>query len=148
METTEGEWARAEALARELVEMQPTHRTAHAFLGLADFKAARYASADEHFKAASANPIGELTSTLARAWVAEAQGKTTEALALLDAPKQPDWAQYYLRYHRALLGRLRPAAAPRHAPPTSAFPRTISARCASRWPTPGTPPTAAIPSWR
>jgi tetratricopeptide (TPR) repeat protein len=104
METTEGEWARAEALARQLVEMQPTHRTAHALLGLADFKAARYAAADEHFKAVSGNPIGELTSAMARAWVAEAQGKTTEALGLLDAPKLPDWAQFYLRYHRALIG--------------------------------------------
>jgi tetratricopeptide (TPR) repeat protein len=104
METTEGEWSRAEALARELVESQPNHRTAHALLGLADFKAQRYASADEHFKAVSGNPIGELTSLLARAWVAEAQGKTTEALALLDAPKLPDWAQFYLRYHRALIG--------------------------------------------
>jgi tetratricopeptide (TPR) repeat protein len=104
METTEGEWARAEALARQLVEMQPTHRTAHALLGLADFKAGRFAAADEHFKAVSGNPIGELTSAMARAWVAEAQGKTADALALLDAPKLPDWAQFYLRYHRALVG--------------------------------------------
>ena len=66
-----------------------THRTAHAFMGLADFKAQRYAAADEHFKAASGNPIGELTSTLARAWLYQAQDKTQEALALLDAPKQP-----------------------------------------------------------
>ena len=72
-------------------------------MGLVDFKAQRYAAADEHFKSASANPIGELTSTLARAWLYQAQDKTQEALALLDAPKQPDWAQYYLRYHRALL---------------------------------------------
>src|SRR6201999_2601925 len=70
---------------------------------VADFKAERYEAADEHFKAASANPIGELASTLARAWVLQAQGKTNEALALLDSPRQPDWAQYYLRYHRALL---------------------------------------------
>ena len=75
-----------------------------AFMGLVEFKAQRYEAADEHFKAASANPIGELTSTLARAWLYQAQDKTQEALAVLDAPKQPpDWAQYYLRYHRALL---------------------------------------------
>jgi tetratricopeptide (TPR) repeat protein len=104
METTEGEWPRAEALARELVASQTNHRTAHALLGLADFKAGQYAAADEHFKAVSGNPIGELTSALARAWVAEAQGKTSEALALLEVPKLPDWAQFYLRYHRALIG--------------------------------------------
>ena len=103
MELIEGNWARAEELARELVKVQPAHRTAHAFMGLIEFKAQRYEAADEHFKTASANPIGELTSTLARAWLYQAQGKTQEALAVLESPKQPDWAQYYLRYHRALL---------------------------------------------
>lgn len=103
MELVEGNWPRAEALARELVKAQPGHRTAQAFMGLTEFKAQRYATAEEHFKAASANPIGELTSTLALAWLYQAQGKTQEALAVLESPKQPDWAQYYLRYHRALL---------------------------------------------
>ena len=104
MELIEGNWARTEELARALIKAQPTHRTAHAFMGLIEFKAQRYEAADEHFKAANANPIGELTSTLARAWLYRAQDKTQEALAVLDAPKQPpDWAQYYLRYHRALL---------------------------------------------
>ena len=103
MELVEGNWPRAEELARELVKAQPTHRTAQAFMGLIEFKAQRYAAAEGHFKAANANPIGELTSTLALAWLYQAQGKTQEALAFLDSPKQPDWAQYYLRYHRALL---------------------------------------------
>src|SRR5712671_5052684 len=103
MELMEGNWPRSEQLARELSELQPPRRMAHAFMGLVDFKAQRYAAADEHFKSAGANPIGELTSTLARAWLYQAQDKTQEALALLDAPKQPEWAQYYLRLHRALL---------------------------------------------
>jgi tetratricopeptide (TPR) repeat protein len=103
MEATEARWPDAERLARNLVKAQPAHRLAHAFLGLVDFKAGRYDASIENFKLASANPIGELTSTLARAWVHQAQGKTQEALSLLDAPKQPDWAQYYLRYHRALI---------------------------------------------
>jgi tetratricopeptide (TPR) repeat protein len=72
-------------------------------MGLVEFKAKNYEAADEHFKAAAANPIGELTSTLARAWLYLAEGKPQEALATLDAPRQPEWAQYYLRYHRALL---------------------------------------------
>jgi tetratricopeptide (TPR) repeat protein len=113
MEISEGNWSRAEALARELMQAQPSNRTARSFMGLMDFKAERYAAADEHFKAASANPIGELTSTLARAWLYLAEGKAQEALGLLDAPKQPEWAQYYLRYHRALLADVagRPAEA-------------------------------------
>jgi len=103
MELTEGNWTRTEELARELVGRQPAHRTAHAFLGVVDFKAQRYAAADEHFRAANANPIGELTSTLARAWTYQAEGRSEEALAALESPKQPEWAQFYLRYHRALL---------------------------------------------
>jgi len=103
MDVTGGDWPSAERLARQIVAAQPTHRTAQAFMGLVELKAQRYVAADEHFKAASANPIGELTSTLARAWTYQAQGKTQEALALFDAPKLPEWAQYYLRYHRALL---------------------------------------------
>jgi len=106
METTEGNWAEATRLGRMLVEKQPTHRTAHAFIGLVDFARADYDAADRHFIAASANPIGELTSALSRAWTLQAQGKTQEALTLLDAPKQPEWAQYYLRYHRALIADL------------------------------------------
>lgn len=106
METTEGNWAEATRLGRMLIEMQPTHRTAHAFIGLVDFAGADYDAADRHFIAASANPIGELTSALSRAWTLQAQGKTQEALSLLDAPKQPEWAQYYLRYHRALIADL------------------------------------------
>ena len=103
MELVEGDWSRAEALAKTLAHLDPPRRTAHAFMGLVDLKARRYADAEEHFKAASANPIGELTSTLARAWLYQAQDRTQEALAVLDAPKQPEWAQYYLRFHRALL---------------------------------------------
>ena len=103
MELMQGNWPRSEELAHELSELQPPRRMAHAFLGLVDFKAQRYAEADEHFKSAAANPIGEMTSTLARAWLFQAQGKTQEAVTLLDTPKQPDWAQYYLRFHRALL---------------------------------------------
>ncbi len=119
MELTEGNWSRAETLARELAQSQPTNRTARSFMGLVEFKAKQYAAADEHFKAASANPIGELTSTLARAWLYLADGKAQEALATLDSPRQPEWAQYYLRYHRALLAD----AAERHADARAAYER-------------------------
>lgn len=103
MELTQGSWPRAEALAGELARTQPTHRIARTLVGLANFKAGRYAEADGHIQAAGGNPIGELTSALARAWTLQAQGKTDEALTMLEAPKLPEWAQYYLRFHRALL---------------------------------------------
>jgi tetratricopeptide (TPR) repeat protein len=119
MELMQGNWPRSEELARELSELQPPRRMAHAFLGLVDFKAQHFAEADEHFKSAAANPIGEMTSTLARAWLYQAQGKTQEALTLLDTPKQPDWAQYYLRFHHALLAD----QAGRHAEARAAYER-------------------------
>lgn len=103
MEASEGNWPRVEMLARKLIAAQPAHRTARAFLGLVAFKEGRYQEAEDHFKEANNHPIGELTSTLARAWIYQAQNKTQDALNLLDGNKLPDWALYFLRYHRALI---------------------------------------------
>ena len=103
MEASEGNWARVEELARKLIAAQPSHRTARAFLGLVAFKEGRYQEAEAHFTEASGHPIGELTSTLARAWIHQAQNKTQDALNVLDKQRLPDWAAYFLRYHRALI---------------------------------------------
>src|SRR4029079_4543285 len=70
------------------------------------FKHRDYKEADEHFSAARQGPIADLASILARAWVQQADGKTTEALATLDALSGADWAQFYQRYHRALIADL------------------------------------------
>jgi tetratricopeptide (TPR) repeat protein len=101
--TAGADWARVEDLANKLAKLRPYHRAARAFLGLAAFKAGRYQEAEEHFKASSANPIGELTSALARAWTYQAQNRTQDAINLLDSHRLPDWANYFLRYHRALI---------------------------------------------
>lgn len=106
MEISNGSWPRAIALAEELVARQPTNRMARLALGLSEFKAGNYAKADDHFKSASNSPIGELTSSLVRAWVRLAEGKGEAALELLNVPRQAEWAQYYLRYHRALIADL------------------------------------------
>jgi tetratricopeptide (TPR) repeat protein len=103
MEATSGNWPRAVKLAEELSKKQPNHRMAQIFLGIASFKSGDFDKADTHFQAAGEGPIGELTGTLARAWVEQARGKTQAALTLLDSPKQAEWAQFYLRYHRALI---------------------------------------------
>jgi tetratricopeptide (TPR) repeat protein len=102
-QVTEGNWQTATPLAEKLVKIQPGHRMAQAYMGLTEFKKSNFTEADTRLKAAAVNPIGELTSLLARAWVKQAAGKTQEALDLLDAPKQPEWAQVFLRYHKALL---------------------------------------------
>ncbi len=106
MEATEANWPRAILLADELAQKQPQHRMARLFLGLAAFKNNNLKAADDHLAAASNGPIGELTSALARAWVKLAANDAEKALAILDIPKQAEWAQYYLRYHRALVADL------------------------------------------
>ena len=103
MEATEGNWARAEPLAAGLAKSKPDHRMARLFLGLSEFKRGRFADAEEHFKASAVNPIGELMALLARAWTRQADGRTRDALELLDTTKQPDWALALVRFHRALL---------------------------------------------
>src|SRR5690606_38745058 len=113
MEATEGDWLRAVELAQILVRIEASHRTAQLVLGLNAFKMGNYKAADEHFGAAGSGPIGELTSSLARAWVKLAIGDVDGALRLLNAGKRAEWAQFYLRYHRALIADLgrRPAEA-------------------------------------
>ena len=103
MDATEGRFERAIKLSAQLVEEQPTHRMARLMLGLQEAKADRWAQAGEHFKASASSPMGELTSALARAWMLAAQGNTKAAIDLLDGVKQAEWAQFYIRYHKALI---------------------------------------------
>lgn len=103
MELSSGRYDRAKPLAEKLVTLQAQHRLGRLYLGLDAFKAGNFDAADEHFKAAGSGPIGELTTALMRAWLMRARDKVSDALDLLDQPKQADWAQFYLRYHRALI---------------------------------------------
>ncbi|MFN3868037.1 MAG: tetratricopeptide repeat protein [Hyphomicrobiaceae bacterium] len=103
MEASAGNWDRVTDLADQLVTHQPQNRLARLFLGLSAFKGGQYAKADAQFIAGGTGPIGELTTSLMRAWVKRAENQTDEALQLLEAPRQAEWAQFYLRYHRALI---------------------------------------------
>lgn len=103
MDATEGRWEAALMLAEQLAKAQPTHRTAQLLLGLSAAKAGRYQEAQEHIKASGTGLMGELTSTMARAWLSLAEGNAKAAIDIIDGGKQPEWAQAYLRYHRALI---------------------------------------------
>jgi len=92
LEAASAHWDRAIRLANELVKVEPAHRIAQFLLGCDAFKRGDYKEADEHFSAARQGPIADLTSTLARAWVQEADGKPDEALATLDSLSDADWA--------------------------------------------------------
>lgn len=103
METMDGNWPRAIEFAQGLVTKEPGHRMARLLLGIDSFRASNFKKADEHFAAAAENPIGELTSALARGWTKLAAQDANGAMAAVEMPRQPDWAQFYLRYHRALI---------------------------------------------
>ena len=103
LEAASAHWDRAIQLAKELVKIEPSHRIAQFLLGCDAFKRGDYKEADEHFAAARQGPIADLTSILARAWVQQAAGKTDDAFATLDSLSDADWAQFYQRYHRALI---------------------------------------------
>lgn len=106
MEASEGDWVRAVELAQVLVGIDDSHRMAQLVLGLNAFKMSNFEAAERHFSAAGSGPIGELTASLARAWVKLATGDVDGALGLVNAGKQPEWAQFYLHYHRALIADL------------------------------------------
>ena len=103
MQSAEGRFDDAIAFAKQLLEKQPTHRMAKLVLGLADAKAGRFAEASDNFAGSAVGVMGELTSALSRAWMMTAQGDGKGALDLLDGLKQAEWAQYFIRYHKALI---------------------------------------------
>jgi tetratricopeptide (TPR) repeat protein len=103
MEASQGSWDKALRLSQSLVKMEPQHRMAQMFLGLGAFRNGDWKDAERNFKSAASGPIGELTSSLAMAWIKLAQNQPGEALDLLVVPRQAEWAQFYLRYHRALI---------------------------------------------
>lgn len=106
MELASGRFDRAHELAERLVAIQPTNRMAQTLLALSAFKKQDYATADTHMTAASEGPIGELTATIGRAWIKSAAGDLQGALDVIDTPKQAEWAQFYLYYHRGLIADL------------------------------------------
>jgi tetratricopeptide (TPR) repeat protein len=103
LEARAGHWDRASELANELIKVEPSHRFAQFLLGIKAFQRGDYKKADVHFAAARQGPIADLASTLARAWVQEADGEHSKAFEALDRLSNADWAQYYQRYHRALI---------------------------------------------
>jgi tetratricopeptide (TPR) repeat protein len=103
LEAASADWDDAVRLANDLVKNDSTNRIARFLLGIDAFKQGRYDEADKHFAEARQGPIADLTSTLARAWVKQAAGKPEEAFATLDELSNADWAQFYQRYHRALI---------------------------------------------
>ena len=103
MQAAEGRFDEAIALARQLAEKQPAHRMAKLVLALAEAKAGQFAPAKESFAGSAVGVMGELTSALSQAWMLVGQGNAEGAVDLLDRLKQAEWAQFFIRYHKALI---------------------------------------------
>jgi tetratricopeptide (TPR) repeat protein len=103
LEVANGDWNRAIDLGNKLVEADPTHRIARFLLGLHATQQEKFDEAEEDFASARQGPIADLASTLSRAWVEQARGNTDKALSTLDGLSNASWAQFYQRYHRALI---------------------------------------------
>jgi tetratricopeptide (TPR) repeat protein len=76
---------------------------ARLLLALADFRAGQFEAADKHLVASMGNPVADLTASITRAWMKQAQGDTAAALAHLAEPKAAEPILQFYRYHRALL---------------------------------------------
>ncbi len=106
-EAAEGNFERATALARRVINNQGGHRLAHMWLATDAVRLRQFALANEHLgKSAGGGPIGELTATLARSWVRLAEGNSAGAIDLLRNFRIAEAAQNYVRYHRALVSDL------------------------------------------
>ena len=128
IEVAEADWATARPLAARLAKSadgisETTRRVVQLYLGVAAFKDGDYKAADTAFTASMGTPVSDLTGGIARAWTKMAAGSPGEALALLDAGNQQEWAQQYIRYHRGLAADL----AGRRTDARAAFERTFKA---------------------
>lgn len=105
-EMASGDFSSAVAHAETLSKEGKAGSFAMAVLGTRAFKAKNYAEALTDFGNLGSNPVAELSSMLARAWTMLAQGKGQEAVDSIDVGRHVQWAQEYVRFHRALIADL------------------------------------------
>jgi Flp pilus assembly protein TadD len=103
-----GEFTEAHELAEDLVNREGEHKVASFFLGIEAFKQGRHGEAEKHFVAGGSGPIADLTSRLARAWVAFERGKVTEALKITSDSEtaRTQGAQQIEMLHSAMIADL------------------------------------------
>ena len=106
MDVAEGRITEALDMSRRLIGLHSSHRIAGLVIGADAAKQGRFADAGEAFKLAAVSLVGEVTSSLTVAWSKFAVGDVDGALNEIDGLKQAEWAQFYLRYHKALINDL------------------------------------------
>ncbi|KAB2851590.1 MAG: tetratricopeptide repeat protein [Hyphomicrobiaceae bacterium] len=106
VEAADGNMMRAAELAEEIIRREPNYLWARIFLGVRDFKAGARDKAEAHFNAVGTSPVGDLTSTLARAWVKLSANDGKGALEVVEGIKAIDSAQYFYLLHKGLIADL------------------------------------------
>ena len=99
----QGDLAKAEPLAQQVIKTNSQQRTARIVLGLKEFKARRYAEARADFNEAAYTPFGVLTSALLSAWSFAGEGSMNAALHELDKLDGQDAFANYKSFHSALI---------------------------------------------
>jgi tetratricopeptide (TPR) repeat protein len=102
-EVMQGEIAKAEPLAAQVIKTNSQQRMARLVLGLKEFRARRFAEARNHFDEAAYTPLGTLTSTLLDAWAFAGEGSLNAALKALDKLDGQDGFTNYKALHTALI---------------------------------------------
>ena len=63
----------------------------------------KYAEASEILSSSDAGPLADLSLDISRAWALHGEGKTDEALELIDQLNGPDWFEVFKATHQALI---------------------------------------------
>lgn len=102
----QGDVAKSESLAAQVIKSNSQQRAARLVLGLAAFKAKHYADARDHFNEAAYTPFGTLTSVLLNAWAYAGENQYTAALHELDRLDAQDAFAGSKAFHAALISDL------------------------------------------
>jgi tetratricopeptide (TPR) repeat protein len=97
-----GELAKAEDLAERVITFNSEHRMARLVLGLRDMKAGKYEDARIHFTESAYTPIGELSSSMLKAWTFVGENNLNAALAELKSLEENESFINFKLFHEAL----------------------------------------------
>jgi tetratricopeptide (TPR) repeat protein len=102
----QGDVAKSEAIALQVVKLNSQHRMAQTVLGLKEFRNRRFPEARAHFQEAAYTPLGTLTSALLSAWSYAGEGSLNAALHELDKLDEQDAFANYKALHAGLIADL------------------------------------------
>jgi len=103
LELATGNSGKAKRLAVKLIKIEPAHKLGRLFLGADAFNRGDYKAAETYFKNTTREPLADMASSIARAWVQIAKNKPNDAFKIMEGLSKEEWAQYFERYHTALM---------------------------------------------